>query len=214
MQHEALEHHPELRICTSQATANASDQSEEELALMNISEENLVPTFLTLAAEGTEPFEPRTLQQAKLDSSWLEWERAMLNEVNSLKQNKTWELVDPPKDRRILNGKWVFKLKRGPHGEVARYKSRWVVRGFTQEQGIDYDETFASVVKPMSYKALFAIAAALDLEIEQIDVKTAFLYGYIDHEIYVEQPNHMDDGTFRVCKLRKALYGLKQAPRI
>jgi len=88
------------------------------------------------------------------------------------------------------------------------------VRGFTQEEGIDYDETFASVVKPMSYKALFAIAAALDLETEQMDVKTAFLYGYIDHEIYVEQPHHMTDGTSRVCKLRKALYGLKQAPRI
>jgi hypothetical protein len=66
----------------------------------------------------------------------------------------------------------------------------------------------------MSYKALFAIAAALDLEIEQMDVKTAFLYGYIDHEIYVEQPHHMSDGTSKVCKLRKALYGLKQAPRI
>ena len=70
------------------------------------------------------------------------------------------------------------------------------------------------MVKPMSYKALLAIAAALDLEIEQMDVKTAFLYGYIDHEIYVEQPHHMADGTRRVCKLRKALYGLKQAPRI
>ena len=66
----------------------------------------------------------------------------------------------------------------------------------------------------MSYKALFAIAAALDLEIEQMDVKTAFLYGEVDHEIYVEQPHHTTDGTSRVCKLRKALYGLKQAPRI
>jgi hypothetical protein len=138
----------------------------------------------------------------------------MLEEVHSLNQNKTWELVDPPKDRRILSGKWVFKLKRGPHGEVIRHKSRRVVRGFTQEEGIDYNETFASVVKPMSYKALFAIGAALDLEIEQMDVKTAFLYGNIDHEIYVEQPHHMTDGTSRVCKLRKALYGLKQAPRI
>lgn len=66
----------------------------------------------------------------------------------------------------------------------------------------------------MSYKALFAIAAAQGLEIEQMDVKTAFLYGDIDYEIYVEQPHHMNDGTSRVCKLRKALYGLKQAPRI
>jgi hypothetical protein len=88
------------------------------------------------------------------------------------------------------------------------------VRGFTQEEGIDYNETFALVVKPMSYKALFAIAAALDLEIKQMDVKTAFLYGHVDHEIYVEQPHYLTDGTSKVCKLRKALYGLKQAPRI
>ncbi|KAJ5473962.1 hypothetical protein N7475_003528 [Penicillium sp. IBT 31633x] len=214
VQQEALEHHPELQLRAPQVTPNAFSDSEEELALINIPEENVIPTFLTVAAKETEPFEPKTLHQAKNDASWLEWERAMLDEVNSLNQNKTWELVDPPKNRRILSGKWVYKLKRGPHGEVIRYKSRWVVRGFTQEEGIDYDETFASVVKPMSYKALFAIAAALDLEIEQMDVKTAFLYGYIDHEIYVEQPHHMTDGTSRVCKLRKALYGLKQAPRI
>ncbi|KAI2707448.1 hypothetical protein CBS147333_9344 [Penicillium roqueforti] len=161
-----------------------------------------------MAAKETEPFEPKTLSQAKNDASWVDWERAMLEEVNSLHQNHMWELVDPPKDRRVLSGKWVFKLKRGPHGEIIRHKSRWIVRGFTQEEGIDYDETFASVVKPMSYKALFAIGAALDLEIEQMDIKTAFLYRDIDHKIYVEQPHHMTDGTPRVYKLRRALYGL------
>lgn len=98
---------------------------------------------------------------------------------------------------------------RHTHGEIVRYKCRWVMRGFTQEEGVDYDETFASVVKPMSYKALLAIAAALDLEIEQMDVKTAFLYGNIDHEIYIEQPHHMTDSTAKVCKLQKTLYGLK-----
>jgi Reverse transcriptase (RNA-dependent DNA polymerase) len=81
-------------------------------------------------------------------------------------------------------------------------------------EGIDYLETFASVVKPMSYKALFAIAAALDLEIEQMDVSTAFLYGDIDGTVYVEQPHGYEDGTERVCLLKKALYGLKQSPRI
>jgi hypothetical protein len=211
VQQEALEHHPELRM---RSPRDPSSESEEELALMNIPIGKILPTFLTVAAEETEPFEPKTLRQAMSDTGWPEWEKAMTDEVNSLKQNKTWELVDPPKDRRVLSGKWVFKLKRGSHGEVVRHKCRWVVRGFTQEEGIDYDETFASVVKPMSYKALLAIAAALDLEIEQMDVKTAFLYGYIDHEIYVEQPHHMIDGTTKVCKLRKALYGLKQAPRI
>ncbi len=88
------------------------------------------------------------------------------------------------------------------------------MRGFEQQYGIDYDETFASVVKPMSYKALFAIAAALDLEIHQMDVKTAFLYGDIDEEIFVEQPEGLGNGSDQVCKLNKALYGLKQSPRM
>jgi hypothetical protein len=209
-----LERHPELKLRDTQTSQDTSDYDEEQLALMNVPDENVIPTFLTVAAEETEPFEPKSLRQAKNDPRWLEWEKGMTEEIQSLKQNKTWEIVDPPNDRRVLSGKWIFKLKRGARGEIVRYKCRWVVRGFTQEEGVDYDETFASVVKPMSYKALFAIAAALDLEIEQMDVKTAFLYGEVDHEIYVEQPHHTTDGTSRVCKLRKALYGLKQAPRI
>ncbi len=79
---------------------------------------------------------------------------------------------------------------------------------------MDYHEKFASVVKPLSFKAIFEIAAALDLEIEQLDIKTTFLYGNIDEEIYVEQPKGEDDGSKKVCLLNKALYGLKQAPRI
>lgn len=88
-----------------------------------------------------------------------------------------------PQNRRVLRGKWAYKLKRGPNGEVVQYKAQWVIRGFEQLAGVDYHKTFASVVKHMSYKAIFAIAAALDLEIEQLDVKTAFLYGNIDEEI-------------------------------
>ena len=90
----------------------------------------------------------------------------MTLENKSLNDNKTWTLVPRPKDRRVLRGKWVYKLKRGPTREILQHKARWVVRGFEQEEGIDYNETFALVVKPMSYKALFAIAATLDLEIE------------------------------------------------
>jgi transposase InsO family protein len=144
------------------------------------------------------------------------YEGGMTDEFNSLNENHTWDLVPPPSgyQKKVLRGKWVYKIKRGANGEIIRYKARWVVRGFEQQEGIDYHETFASVVKPMSYKTLFALAAAKDLEIEQMDVKTAFLYGDIDEEIYVEQPPGFDDGTGRVCRLNKGLYGLKQAPRI
>jgi hypothetical protein len=92
--------------------------------LVNIPENNLISTFLTVAAGETEPFEPKTLRQAKNDTSWSEWENGMIDEINSHKQNKTWELVDPPKDQRVLSGKWVFKLKRGLHGEVIRHKKK------------------------------------------------------------------------------------------
>ena len=93
--------------------------------------------------------------------------------------------MDPPKWRTALRGKWVYTLKRGPGGEVTRYKARWVVRGFEQREGFDYNGTFASVVKPISYKAIFALAAAEDWNLEQMDVKTAFLYGDVEEEIYV-----------------------------
>lgn len=91
---------------------------------------------------------------------------------------------------------------------MQKYKARWVVRGFKQVEGSDYAETFAAVVKPMSYKALFAIAAAMDYEIEQMDVKTAFLYGNVDDQVYVEQPTGYEEDPDSVCLLDKALYGL------
>jgi hypothetical protein len=147
----------------------------------------------------------------------------MDDEVKSLRKNRTWRLKKRSElnGKRVLRGKWVFKIKRGPDGLIQKYKARWVVRGFEQEQGSDYTDTFASVVKPMSYKAIFAIAAARDYEIHQMDVKTAFLYGDVQEEIYVEQPTGYeeplaegDDPEVMVCKLIKALYGLKQSPRI
>ena len=138
----------------------------------------------------------------------------MAEEKQSLDDNCTWKIVNNPEHRKVLGGKWVFKHKRAVNGEIIRYKARWVVRGFEQKEGIDYNETFASVVKPMSYKAIFAVAAALGLYVEQMDVKTAFLYGDINEEIYVEQPNGLDQIPGKVCLLKKALYGLKQSPHI
>jgi Reverse transcriptase (RNA-dependent DNA polymerase)/GAG-pre-integrase domain len=161
-----------------------------------------------------EPPEPTTWKSAMAHPTHDEWLTAAKEELDSLVNNNTWTLVDLPKNQKFLPGKWVFKYKRNSLGVIIRYKARWVVKGYEQQEGIDYNETFASVVKPMSYKALFAIAASLDLEIEQMDVKTAFLYGNIDETIYVEQPHGLTDGSNRVCRLNKALYGLKQSPRV
>lgn len=169
---------------------------------------------LVAEANSTEPTEPKTWQEARHGGYWNIWELAAKEEYASLQDNGTWTLVDRPKDRKVLQGKWVWRLKRGSENQVIRHKARYVIRGDMQQEGLDFYETFASVVKPMSYKAIFAIAAAQDWELEQMDVKTAFLYGNIDAEVYMEQPRGCNDGTGRVCKLRKALYGLKQAPRI
>jgi hypothetical protein len=130
-----------------------------------------------------------------------------------LVENGTWVEQECPSNHESLTGKWVFKIKRGAAGEILRYKARWVVRGFEQQYGLDFHETFASVVKPMSYKAIFAIAAAYDWEIEQMDVKTAFLYGEIEEDIWIELPTRCG-ASGKTTKLKKALYGLKQAPRV
>ena len=105
----------------------------------------------------------------------------------------------------------MYKHKRGSNSEILQYKLRWVVRGFKQQEGLNYYETFASVVKLISYKLLFVITAANDFEIKQIDVKTAFLYGNINTEIYMEQPKGIRTirELYKVYKLNKALYSLK-----
>ncbi|RYC77496.1 hypothetical protein BFJ63_vAg19630 [Fusarium oxysporum f. sp. narcissi] len=175
---------------------------------------NLMCVHVNLAASLEDEAEPRTIKEARGSLQWENWFKGMTAEMDSIKENGVYTLANLPPDRKALRGKWVFKLKRGANEEILRFKARYMVRGFEQQEGIDYNETFASVVKPMTYKAIFAIAAALDLELEQMDIKTAFLYGEIDEEIYVEQPEGFDDGTERVWKLRKALYGLKQSPRI
>ena len=165
-------------------------------------------------ANSPEPFEPRHYKEAMADPDSDKWSAAMQEEYASLQDNKTWTLVDRPTNQRVLPGKWVYKHKRGPNGEIVRYKARWVIRGDQQREGIDFNETFATVVKPMSYKLIFAIAAALDWEIDQMDVKTAFLYGKVEETVFMEQPTGLDDGSPKVCKLDRALYGLKQAPRV
>ena len=187
------------------------------VALLAVRDQRYSPSnqFALLAkATPAEPYEPTSWKSAMNRSSSDKWLQAAQDEYSSLLTNNTWNLVQPPLHQKVLTGRWVFKYKRGVRHQILRYKARFVVKGFEQQFGVDYNETFASVVKPMSYKALFAIAASLDLEIEQMDVKTAFLYGSIEDEIYVEQPEGFNDNSGRVCRLNKALYGLKQSPRV
>ena len=135
-------------------------------------------------------------------------------EIQSLLDNETWVLVPRPESRFVISGRWVFRIKYGLDGRIIKYKARWVVHGYKQQEGVDYNKTWAGVVKPSSFRSLFAIAAERGLHMEQMDVVTAFLYGFLDEDIFVNQPEGYVIDAALVCHLRKALYGLKQAPRV
>ncbi len=144
------------------------------------------------------------------------WKASIQDEYDSLMENGTWELCLLPADRQTVSCKWVFDYKRGYTGVLPRYKTRLVVRGFTQEKGIDFDETFSPVATHAALRVILSLVAVLDLEMTQLDVKTAFLYGTLEHEIYMDQPEGfvVPGRENEVCRLIKSIYGLKQAPRV
>lgn len=142
------------------------------------------------------------------------WQQAMDEEYASLLANQTWTLERPPPGIKPIPTKWVYKLKRGSDGAVERYKARLVVQGFRQREGIDYDEVFAPVGKYSTLRAILAHAATTDLDIHQLDFKTAFLNGELEEQVYAQQAPGYKEGPPGSCyRLHKALYGLKQAPR-
>ncbi|WVZ93799.1 hypothetical protein U9M48_039754 [Paspalum notatum var. saurae] len=136
-------------------------------------------------------------------------------ELENFERNHVWDLVEPPPNCRPIGTKWGFKNKQGENGMVVRNKARLVAQGFCQKEGIDYEETFAPVARLEAIRILLAFAASKGFKLEQMDVKSAFLNGFIEEEVYVRQPPGFESARFpdRVYKLRKALYGLKQAPR-
>jgi transposase InsO family protein len=144
-----------------------------------------------------------------------EWEDAMTEEYQSIIKNDVWEIVPRPKSKDVVSSKWLFKIKHVVDGSIEKYKARFVARGFSQKEGIDYEETFAPVARYTSIRTIIALAAKMKWKLHQMDVKTAFLNGVIEEEVYIEQPQgfEVEDKKTHVCKLKKALYGLKQAPR-
>lgn len=157
--------------------------------------------------------EPRTAREAQESEESVEWKTAMDEEMDAHKLNNTWTLVDRPKGSRTVKGKWVFKKKCDDKGKVIRYKARYVAKGYSQLHGIDFNNTFAPVVRHASIRFLFAVAVKLRLKIHQLDVVTAFLQGDLNETIFMEQPDAYQDGTGRVCRLNKPIYGLRQASR-
>ncbi|GJR56984.1 retrovirus-related pol polyprotein from transposon TNT 1-94 [Tanacetum coccineum] len=156
--------------------------------------------------------EPKNANEALTDDSWIV---VMQEELNQFIANDIWELVPQPRNMTIIGTKWVFRNKLDENGIVSRNKARLVAQGYNQQEGIDYDETYAPVARLESIRILLAYACALDFKLFQMDVKSAFLNGFINEEVYVAQPPGFIDfeKPDHVYKLKKALYGLKQAPK-
>ena len=165
--------------------------------------------YIMLTDEG----EPLTYKEAKACEHSNKWELAMQEEIKALHSNNTWDLVELPKGRKAIPNKWVYKIKTVD--DKPKYKARLVAKGYAQTKGIDFQEVFSPVVKMTTLRVLFAIVAALDLELDQMDVHTAFLHGDIDEELYMKQPEGfvIPGKEHLVCKLNRSLYGLKQTSR-
>ncbi|CAI7810699.1 unnamed protein product [Closterium sp. NIES-53] len=141
------------------------------------------------------------------------WKQSVKEEYDSLLENETWELCELPPGKKAISSKLIFRHKYGPDGELTRYKSRLVAKGFQQTKGKDFDKIFAPVGKGTTQRVMLGTAANWGWRIKQKDITTAFLNGIILEELYMLQPEGLDDGSGRVCRLKKAIYGLKQAPR-
>ncbi|GJW91621.1 retrovirus-related pol polyprotein from transposon TNT 1-94 [Tanacetum coccineum] len=154
--------------------------------------------------------EPKIMNEALKDESWI---IAMQEELNQFVANDVCELLPQPKNMTIIRTKWVFRNKFDENGVVSRNKARLVAQGYNQQEGIDYNKTYAPVARLESIRILLAYACALDFKLFQMNVKSAFLNGFINEEVYVAQPPGFIDfkNPYHVYKLKKYLYGLKQA---
>ncbi|GJZ32000.1 retrovirus-related pol polyprotein from transposon TNT 1-94 [Tanacetum coccineum] len=156
--------------------------------------------------------EPKNIKETMVDSAWIE---AMQEELHQFDRLQVWELVDKPFGKNVIKLKWLWKNKKDEDQTVIRNKARLVAKGYAQEEGIDFEESFAPVARLEAVRIFVAYAAHKSFPIYQMDVKTAFLNGPLKEEVYVAQPDGFVDPDHpdKVYRLRKALYGLKQAPR-
>lgn len=204
-----IEYQTELNDFLGRPSIEDSHPSDTRLPLWP----NLSPPH-ALAAQAVSELEPSSWKEAMASSDAHHWQEAADDEMASLVQAKVFSEVERGSTTiRPITCKWVFKVKRDERGHIERYKARLVARGFLQRAGIDYDESFAPVAKFQSIRLILALAAAYDLELHQMDVKTAFLYGSLDRDVFMEQPEGYNSDGSKVWKLHKSLYGLKQAPR-
>ena len=156
--------------------------------------------------------EPKNINDALDDENWI---IVMQEELNQFERSEVWKLVPRPSNQSVIGNRWVFRNKMDENDIIVRNKARLVAQGFNQEEWIDYEETIVPVARLEAIRMLLAFACFKDFVLYQMDVKSAFLNGFINEELYVEQPPDFQSFNFpnHVFRLKKALYGLKQAPR-
>ena len=180
-------------------------------------EEDAAEVVMVVDVTDAEALEPKSLAEAKRRPDWVEWERGIHEELKTLEEAGTWRLENPPADANIVGSKWVFRVKKDAAGRIVRHKARLVAQGFSQIEGVDYFDTYAPVAKLASFRTILAIAARLDLELHQVDIKGAYLNGELTGEevIYMRQPPGFPypNSSGKVLRLQKTIYGLKQSGR-
>ena len=200
---------PSSRVIKNHPDSNIIGSLDEGLHLRkgNILLANHVTYHCYLAQ-----FEPKRVEEALQDENWVE---SMHEELNQFVRNGVWELAPRLENVHVIGTKWIFKNKTNEDGEIIWNKSRLVTQGYTQVEGVDFDESFAPVARLESIRILMSIACTVNFKLYQMDVKCAFLNGYLNEEVFFEQPKGFEDPhcPYHVLRLKKALYGLKRAPR-
>ena len=213
---KAIEAEEELNETNATEVQRAHENMESETGLsydLRSRRELKLPAklqdYVLLAREGS----PVTYEEAMQSDERALWKEAMNDEVKSLHENNTWELVNLPSGVKAIGSRWVMRVKLRADDEIERYKARLVAKGYNQKEGIDYNETFSPVARFNTIRSVLSVTSNEGLSLAQFDVKTAFLNGDLEEDIYMIQPDGYSDGTPKVCKLKKSLYGLKQSPR-
>ena len=161
-----------------------------------------VKSAMAAAVSDAEALEPKTISEAKKCLDWPKWKAAIQAELDALTKMKTWQVVERPKGRNVVQCKWVFKIKKDAEGKIERYKAHLVVKGFTQVENVNYYETWAPVAKLASIRTILALATCHDWDINMFNFHNAFLNGELDNnkEVYMEQPSgHKDRDPHNFC---------------
>jgi hypothetical protein len=200
----------------SASIGNSSEEQEERYRDLSDIYQNTSEIELMYDSDGeallVEMEEPTNYTEA---AGYAEWVDAMDKEIQSIEKNKTWSLCKLPVGHKPIGLKWVYKLKKNSDGEVVKHKARLVAKGYVQKKGVNFDEVFAPVARLDTVRLILALAANRGWQVHHLDVKSAFLHGELEEEVYVSQPEgYVEKGREQyVLKLSKALYGLRQAPR-